>query len=155
MRQRVVRSDVDDVGAAAEGSGLSLSARRALKRVDVYPKMHREFKVQTEFGGTGASSSLCRLLSRSLLSLSPAHVPITAVSVVAGVVMLVLFLSEFRAFLSLNTHEHMVVDASLNEKLQINVDMSFLAISCKGAWTSSHRAVVCVRSNHSSHECPP
>lgn len=56
-----------------------------------------------------------------------------SVSIVAGVVMLVLFLSELHAFVSVNTHEHMVVDASLNEKLQINLDMSFLAISCKGA----------------------
>lgn len=55
------------------------------------------------------------------------------VSVVAGVVMLILFLSEFSAYLSVNTHEHMVVDSSLNEKLQINLDISFLALSCRGA----------------------
>lgn len=61
-----------------------------------------------------------------------------AVSVVAGIVMLILFLSEFRAYMSLNTHEHMVVDSSLNEKLQINLDISFLAINCKGALVRSH-----------------
>lgn len=58
MRHRGGKGDVDDVGLLAEGresSELSRSARRALKRVDVYPKMHREFKVQTEFGATGAS----------------------------------------------------------------------------------------------------
>lgn len=60
------------------------------------------------------------------------------VSVVAGIVMLILFLSEFRAYMSLNTHEHMVVDSSLNEKLQINLDISFLAINCKGALVYSH-----------------
>ncbi|GAB9465248.1 hypothetical protein Gpo141_00002662 [Globisporangium polare] len=109
MRQRAVKGDVDDVSVNAEGHDgeLTRSARRALKRVDVYPKMHREFKVQTEFGAT--------------------------VSVVAGIVMLILFLSEFRAYMSLNTHEHMVVDSSLNEKLQINLDISFLAINCKDA----------------------
>ncbi|KAF1332745.1 Endoplasmic reticulum-golgi intermediate compartment protein, partial [Globisporangium splendens] len=54
MRQRAVKGDVDDVGSNAEGrdGDLSRSARRVLKRVDVYPKMHREFKVQTEFGAT-------------------------------------------------------------------------------------------------------
>lgn len=58
MRQRAVKGDVDDVGvnADAHDGDLTRSARRALKRVDVYPKMHREFKVQTEFGATGASS---------------------------------------------------------------------------------------------------
>lgn len=52
--------------------------------------------------------------------------------------MLILFLSEFRAYMSLNTHEHMVVDSSLNEKLQINLDISFLAINCKGALVYLH-----------------
>lgn len=47
--------------------------------------------------------------------------------------MAVLFLSELHAFLSVNTHEHMVVDASLSEKLQINVDVSFLDINCRDA----------------------
>lgn len=46
--------------------------------------------------------------------------------------MVVLFLSELHAYLSVNTHEHMIVDSTLGEKLQINVDISFLAINCKG-----------------------
>lgn len=55
MRQRGTKGDIDDVGHHAEDrdGDLSRTARRALKRVDVYPKMHREFKVQTEFGATG------------------------------------------------------------------------------------------------------
>ncbi|TMW65761.1 hypothetical protein Poli38472_008403 [Pythium oligandrum] len=106
MRQRGLKSDVDDFSDAKD-SGLTKSARRALKRVDVYPKMHREFKVQTEFGAT--------------------------VSIVMAVVMIVLFLSELNAYLYVHTHEHMVVDSTINEKLQINVDMSFLAINCKDA----------------------
>lgn len=63
-------------------------------------------------------------------------------SVVAGIVMLILFLSEFRAYVSLNTHEHMVVDSSLNEKLQINLDISFLAINCKGALIHVYSACI-------------
>lgn len=47
--------------------------------------------------------------------------------------MALLFLSELHAFLTVDTHEHMVVDASLGDKLQINVDVSFLAINCRGA----------------------
>jgi hypothetical protein len=56
MRQRGVKSDVDD-GDAAQDAGITRQARRALKKVDVYPKMHGEFKVQTEFGAT--STSVC------------------------------------------------------------------------------------------------
>ncbi|KAE8983704.1 hypothetical protein PR003_g23936 [Phytophthora rubi] len=108
MRQRAVKSDVDDGGLGdAHESGVTRSARRVLKKVDVYPKMHREFKVQTEFGAT--------------------------VSVVAGIVMAILFLSELSAYWSLNTHEHMVVDSSLGEKLQVNLDVSFLAVNCRDA----------------------
>lgn len=55
------------------------------------------------------------------------------VSLIAGVIMVVLFLSELHTYLSVNTHEHMVVDSSLNEKLQVNLDISFLAINCKDA----------------------
>ncbi|DAZ93158.1 TPA: hypothetical protein N0F65_005508 [Lagenidium giganteum] len=109
MRYRAAKSDVDDVGLNGEASESSFtrSARRALKRVDVYPKMHREFKVQTDVGGT--------------------------VSLITGIIMLVLFLSELRDYMSVKTHEHMVVDKTINEKLQINLDISFLALSCKDA----------------------
>ncbi|CAH0515687.1 unnamed protein product [Peronospora belbahrii] len=110
MRQRAVKSDVDDGGLATNGTNGSFihgSARRVLKKVDVYPKMHREFKVQTEFGAT--------------------------VSIIAGIVMIILFLSELNAYLSVNTHEHMIVDSTLGEKLQVNLDVSFLAINCRDA----------------------
>ncbi|KAG2767464.1 hypothetical protein JG687_00012119 [Phytophthora cactorum] len=107
MRQRAVKSDVDDGGLGDEESSVTRSARRVLKKVDVYPKMHREFKVQTEFGAT--------------------------VSIVAGIVMAILFLSELSAYLSVNTHEHMVVDSTLGEKLQVNLDVSFLAVNCRDA----------------------
>jgi hypothetical protein len=50
----------------------------------------------------------------------------------AGIIMLVLFLSELREFLIVHTHEHMVVDSTINEKLRINLDISFVAINCKG-----------------------
>uniref|UniRef100_M4BPL4 Endoplasmic reticulum vesicle transporter N-terminal domain-containing protein n=1 Tax=Hyaloperonospora arabidopsidis (strain Emoy2) TaxID=559515 RepID=M4BPL4_HYAAE len=110
MRQRAVKNDVADGGRSATDAHESLvsrSARRVLKTVDVYPKMHREFNVQTEFGAT--------------------------VSIVAALVMLVLFLSELHAYWRPNTHEHMVVDTSLSAKLQVNLDISYLAINCRDA----------------------
>ncbi|KAL7679707.1 putative endoplasmic reticulum vesicle transporter [Plasmopara halstedii] len=106
MRQRAVKSDVDD-GDHANENVVARSARRVLKNVDVYPKMHREFKVQTEVGAT--------------------------VSIVAGIIMIALFLSELSAYLRVYTHEHMVVDSTLGEKLQVNLDVSYLAINCHDA----------------------
>lgn len=109
MRHRGGKSDVDDVGLSADSSDGSFtrSARRALKRVDVYPKLHREFKVQTELGGT--------------------------VAIISIVIMIVLFLSELSDYLTVRTHEHMVVDSTINEKLQVNIDISFPAINCRDA----------------------
>lgn len=51
-----------------------------------------------------------------------------------GVVMLVLFLSELKAYLYVHTHEHMVMDSTIGAKLQVNMDISFLAINCKGQY---------------------
>ncbi|KAF0694984.1 Aste57867_14172 [Aphanomyces stellatus] len=95
-----------------EGSGTSVgessfSTRQILKKVDVYPKLHREFKVQTEAGAT--------------------------VSLVTMIIMAILFLSELRDYLTVNTHEHMVVDTSTAEKLQITFDISYPALTCREA----------------------
>ena len=48
LRQRNVNA-----GSSAEETPSFLSARKVLKKVDVYPKLHREFKVQTNAGATG------------------------------------------------------------------------------------------------------
>ncbi|CAK4204810.1 unnamed protein product [Aphanomyces euteiches] len=101
LRQRNTGKD----GAPVSES--SFSTRQILKKVDVYPKLHREFKVQTEAGAT--------------------------VSIVTMVIMVILFLSELRDFLTVNKHEHMVVDTSTTEKLQINFDISYPALTCREA----------------------
>ncbi|RHY05754.1 hypothetical protein DYB25_008806 [Aphanomyces astaci] len=103
LRQR--NTGRDDGGAVPTES--SFSTRQILKKVDVYPKLHREFKVQTEAGAT--------------------------VSLVAMVIMAILFLSELRDFLTVSKHEHMVVDTSTTEKLQITFDISYPALTCREA----------------------
>ncbi|CAI5738023.1 unnamed protein product [Hyaloperonospora brassicae] len=107
MRQRAVPSDATASAGDAHENVVTRSARRVLQTVDVYPKMHCEFNVQTEWGAR--------------------------VSLLAGLVMLVLLTSELHAYWRPNTHEHMVVDASLNAKLQAHVDISYLALNCRDA----------------------
>ncbi|OQR89301.1 endoplasmic reticulum-Golgi intermediate compartment protein [Thraustotheca clavata] len=105
LRQRhVVKDDENEADK-------SFSTRRILKKVDVYPKLHREFKVQTEAGAT--------------------------VSIVTMVIMVTLFLSELSHYLTPNRHEHMVVDTTTNEKLLIAFDISYPALNCREAHMNS------------------
>ena len=68
------------------------------------PKLNEEFKVKT-FGGA-------------------------VVSVCAVVLILLLFLSELRLFLSVDTVDHLFVDVSRGEKLRIHFDVTFPHIPC-------------------------
>ena len=52
------------------------------------------------------------------------------VSVIAVVVIVVLFVSELRLFLSVDTVDHLYVDVSRGEKLRINFDVTFPYIPC-------------------------
>ena len=53
-------------------------------------------------------------------------------SIIAGVLIFILVVSEVTDYLSSRTRDHMVVDKSFDEKLVINMDISFLALSCRG-----------------------
>ena len=81
-------------------------ATKLLKNVDVYPKLQKEFRVQTQ---TGAK-----------------------VSLITVVVMGILFISELVFFVTPTTSERMVVDTTINEKLKINFNISFPALNCQG-----------------------
>ena len=73
-------------------------------RVCTDPKLNEEFKVKT-FGGA-------------------------IVSVIAVCVICLLFVSELRLFLSVDTVDHLYVDVSRGEKLRINFDVTFPYIPC-------------------------
>ena len=79
---------------------------RHVRHLDVYSnnKLSPEFKVQTEMGGQ--------------------------ISLVGWVVTLVLFLGELSTYLTVSTHEHMVVDTTLGHKLRIDMNVTFPAITC-------------------------
>jgi hypothetical protein len=75
-----------------------------LKVLDAYPKLHEEVKVKT-FSGA-------------------------AVSVCALIFIIVLFISELTYYLSVEKVDHLFVDTSRGEKLQINFDVTFPRIPC-------------------------
>ena len=79
---------------------------RHVRHLDVYSnnKLSPEFKVQTEMGGQ--------------------------ISLVGWVVTLVLFFGELSTYLTVSTHEHMVVDTTLGHKLRIDMNVTFPAITC-------------------------
>ena len=79
---------------------------RHVRHLDVYSnnKLSPEFKVQTEMGGQ--------------------------ISLIGWIVTLVLFLGELSAYLTVSTHEHMVVDTTLGHKLRIDINVTFPAITC-------------------------
>eukprot|EP00053_Salpingoeca_punica_P006196 m.59415 g.59415 ORF g.59415 m.59415 type:complete len:394 (+) comp13577_c0_seq1:87-1268(+) len=75
-----------------------------LRKFDAYPKTMEDFREKT-FSGA-------------------------AVSIVAGLLMLMLFASELSFFLSVQVNPELFVDTSRNEKMRINVDIIFHAMPC-------------------------
>ena len=53
-----------------------------------------------------------------------------SVTVVSGLIMLILFVSELNYYISKEVHQELFVDTSKGQKLQINVDITFLKIGC-------------------------
>ncbi|CCI48203.1 unnamed protein product [Albugo candida] len=113
LRQRTSTNEANESLTNNDASENEITSRtkRTLKKFDVYPKLHTEFKVQTETGAI--------------------------VSIITAVIALVLFLAELREYTSVRTHEHMVVDSTISEKLRINVDISFLALTCKETYLTA------------------
>ncbi|KAL5662414.1 hypothetical protein ACJX0J_029539 [Zea mays] len=75
-----------------------------LKRLDAYPKVNEDFYKRTLSGGI--------------------------VTLVAAVVMLLLFISETRSYFYSATETKLVVDTSRGERLRVNFDITFLSIPC-------------------------
>lgn len=75
-----------------------------LKRLDAYPKTLEDFRVRT-FSGA-------------------------AVSIISGIFILWLFISEFMYYLSVEVKPELFVDTSRGEKLRINMDVIFHNLPC-------------------------
>lgn len=78
-----------------------------LKRFDIYTKIDEEYKVQTSGGAT--------------------------LSLIAWVLISLLVLGEFRNYMTVTTKEHLQVDTTLGQKLRINLDITFHALTCAEA----------------------
>nr|CCA26442.1 endoplasmic reticulumGolgi intermediate compartment protein putative [Albugo laibachii Nc14] len=112
LRQRTLNEKDDSLSQADTSKNeIASKTKRTLKRFDVYPKLHTEFKVQTETGAI--------------------------VSIITAVIALILFLAELREYMSVRMHEHMVVDSTISEKLRINIDISYLALTCKESYLTA------------------
>lgn len=75
-----------------------------LKKLDAHPKINEDFFTRTLSGGL--------------------------ITLVSSVVMTLLFISEFRIFLTKNTDNELFVDTSRGEQLQINIDVTFPELAC-------------------------
>eukprot|EP00088_Acartia_fossae_P067311 TRINITY_DN839_c0_g1_i10.p1 TRINITY_DN839_c0_g1~~TRINITY_DN839_c0_g1_i10.p1 ORF type:complete len:390 (-),score=51.13 TRINITY_DN839_c0_g1_i10:314-1483(-) len=81
-----------------------VSALEILKKFDAYPKTLEDFRIKTLSGGT--------------------------ITVISSVVMILLFASEIREYLTPGVDEQLFVDTSKTNKLKINVDFVFPRVSC-------------------------
>ena len=82
----------------------NLKAFLDIKNYDIYTKVEEDFSIQTS---TGASLSL-----------------------VGWIIIAVLVMSEIAFFLGPVSQEHMIVDTTLGQRLKINIDITFHAITC-------------------------
>mmetsp|Transcript_36088 Transcript_36088/g.93032 ORF Transcript_36088/g.93032 Transcript_36088/m.93032 type:complete len:379 (+) Transcript_36088:92-1228(+) len=86
------------------GGSASVLGMAQLKRFDVYMKVHDDYRVETKSGG--------------LISLS------------AFVIMVILFISELRTYLTVEAVDHIMVDTTLNQKLPIGLNVTFPHLRC-------------------------
>ena len=95
---------------------------------DIYTKIDEDYRVQTSNGG------ICKFIIKYFIIIKQCIliiVPhILLVSIVGWVVIAILCLGEFRNYLRPVIKEHMTVDKTFGQQLQININISFHALTC-------------------------
>eukprot|EP01025_Chloroclados_australasicus_P049964 TRINITY_DN5709_c1_g1_i2.p3 TRINITY_DN5709_c1_g1~~TRINITY_DN5709_c1_g1_i2.p3 ORF type:complete len:119 (+),score=6.81 TRINITY_DN5709_c1_g1_i2:271-627(+) len=79
-----------------------------LKRLDAYPKINEDFFTRTLSGGV--------------------------ITLVASTIMILLFISEFRMFLTVQKSHQLNVDTTRGERISITIDVTFPRMPC--SWVS-------------------
>lgn len=89
-----------------ESSSATSAIADTLRSLDVYPKTLDDFKERTHSGAI--------------------------VSILSCSVIFMLIVSEFRAFMTPTTADHLYVDISRGERIRININMTFPNMPCAG-----------------------
>jgi hypothetical protein len=91
-------------GGSSGNAGGGATFMQSLQRFDAFPKVNEDFFQRTLAGGV--------------------------ITLVATAVMLVLFVSEFGAYLAVRTDYQLTVDTSRGETMRINLDVTFPSMPC-------------------------
>lgn len=98
-----------------------------LRQFDAYPKTADDFKIKTFSGAT----SLYIYGFLVCLTIAFLHLLIFfTVTIISTIIIISLFVSELRDFISPNVVEELFVDTSRDSKLKINLDIIIPTISC-------------------------
>lgn len=81
------------------------TVKRQLQKLDIFDKVQEENTIQTGHGGVQ--------------------------TILTYIIMSILFISEFSAYLRITTSEHVKVDPSAGGRLRINVNISFSSLNCR------------------------
>mmetsp|Transcript_25306 Transcript_25306/g.58775 ORF Transcript_25306/g.58775 Transcript_25306/m.58775 type:complete len:371 (+) Transcript_25306:87-1199(+) len=87
------------------GGGVPGKSKLAeLRNFDIYSKVHDDYRIQTKSGGL--------------------------ISLVALILMALMFISELRNYLAVEVIDHIIVDTTLNQKLPIGLNITFPHLRC-------------------------
>lgn len=99
-----------------------------LRQFDAYPKTADDFKIKTFSGAT--SKYLCEFVIYLVIVYSYSSKFVFTVTIISTIIIISLFMSELRDFISPNVVEELFVDTSRDSKLKINLDIVIPTISC-------------------------